>query len=341
MENFEQDGEWKKYLEKIVTKLATKSDKASDDSSNLKTKNEEAITKQFASFISTFDTNNLQVEHSTTIQIYLQELRNDTFFKLLQFSDTKDVAPLILATPTQQQKFITFMLMQLNVGIIQMLQTGQKQQFKSIKSKLIDIFKFAETQDTLKSFLPDFFDQEILQKGMATILTLKKQKPKKLIDFFSVQENAAVSLNPFTLRLITNFLVKQNSAVLTSNHTIVSTLLHQLGHLILNFQEDKSLVIKLQKAMLKLIGHVRHNLEAFRNQTKSIVQNYVVRYVTKQINFQDETSDNKVFSAVQLMFLEIHLQLGSLREDMNAKFDLKVGKFLEDSEHIAMHKRNM
>jgi hypothetical protein len=146
-------------------------------------------------------------------------------------------------------------------------------------------------------------------------------------------------LNPYTLRLIVNHLVKQNSPILTSSKEMVSTLLYQLAYMTLYFQGQKALVVKLQKSLLKLIAHVRGHQELFLDQVKAIAQNYAIRFITKQIDFKDESSDGKHFSAQQLLFLEIHLQLGYLREEMNEKYDLNIGKFLEDSEELATIKK--
>lgn len=150
-------------------------------------------------------------------------------------------------------------------------------------------------------------------------MQLKDKKPASFLDFYTDPELSVMCLNPFTLRLVVNHLVKQNSPLLTQGKDTVSALLYQMTLMILYFQDQKRLVTKLQKSMLKLIGHVRKHHEEFREQAKSIAQNYAIRFVTKQIDFKDESSESKHFSPQQLLFLEIHLQLGSLTEEMCAR----------------------
>lgn len=105
--------------------------------------------------------------------MFLEELRNDSFFRLLKNSKTKDVLPMILSTAPQQRRFSSFMLAQLNTAVIQMLQSGQKEQYSSIKHKLIEVFEFSAQQDNLKNYLADFVQAEVMQKGISTVLYLK------------------------------------------------------------------------------------------------------------------------------------------------------------------------
>lgn len=206
IEGLEQDVEWKKHLQKVVDKIAAKKDRASGEDNALKKKDQEKITKQYAQYISSFDTNNLPQEHARAVQEYLDELRNESFFRLLKNSKTEDVIPVILSSTSQQRRFTDFMLAQLNTAIIQMLQSGQKEQYSAIKHKLIEVFEFTAKHDNLKNYLGDFVASEVVLKGISTVLNLKNKKPSGLLDFYTSQEQAAQNLNPYTLRLTVNTL---------------------------------------------------------------------------------------------------------------------------------------
>lgn len=152
---------------------------------------------------------------------------------------------------------------------------------------MVEVFEFTSKTDSLKNYVEDLFNKEVVKKGLNTIINLRDKKPGSLLDFYSSQENSSQNTNPYALRILAKHLAKQNSSILTSSNDTVSSLIYYLSYMILYFQEQKGLTIKLLKTMLKLIGHVRKNLSTFKTQVKSIVQNHVIKFISKQIDYAD------------------------------------------------------
>jgi hypothetical protein len=67
-----------------------------------------------------------------------------------------------------------------------------------------------------------------------------------------------------------------------------------------------------------------------------IIQNELVKVISKEIDFG---SFDAGFSDQQLLFLEIHMQIDGLREELIKSHDVHIGKTIEDSEAICKIKR--
>ena len=117
----------------------------------------------------------------------------------------------------------------------------------------------------MKTFITEFMSEFVVSKGIQTVLNLKAQVPGSYLDFYSSQERAEKNLNPYVLRLAVNHLVKTNSPILTQTPETVSTLIYLLAFMSLYFQDQKGLVIKLQKTLIKLIVYVRRNSASFKD----------------------------------------------------------------------------
>lgn len=116
-----------------------------------------------------------------------------------------------------------------------MLQSGQKEEYTSIKRKLLEIFDYTVKDEGLKDYVGGFVTTELLNKGISTVLTLKEKKPSGVLEFYGDAERAAESLNPYTLRLAVNYLVKRKSPALTASKHVIASLLYTLALMALYF----------------------------------------------------------------------------------------------------------
>ena len=101
-----------------------------------------------------------------------------------------------------------------------------------------------------------------MRAGVKSVEDFRVEKTKKVTDYFQIEEKAVNGLNPYLLRFVTSYIVKEDSAVcnLVTIKNCIATLLNLHLCMVLYFQDHKSLVRKLLKSCLKLIGYARKHL---------------------------------------------------------------------------------
>jgi hypothetical protein len=224
-----------------------------------------------------------------------------------------------------------------------MLQIGQKKSYQQIKSKMKGIFAFSRKSEDLNQFMKSFLLKEVLRAGVKSVEAFRAEKTKKVTDHFQIEENAVNGLNPYLLRFVSSYLVKEDSPDLLDIKNCVATLLNLHLANVLYFQDHKPLVRKLLKSVVKLIGYAKLHCGALAKSEElpGIIQNQLVKEVTSEIDFKDtQESDSKKLAEQQLLFLEVHLQIDSLQAQAAKAHNTHVGKVLEDSEAICQVKRN-
>jgi len=177
-----------------------------------------------------------------------------------------------------------------------------------------------------------------LQAGVKSAKDCREKKTKKVPDYFESEGNALSGLNPYILRFFTNYFLKENYSELLEVKNTLPTLMNLLLCSVIQFQENKSLVNKLLKCCLRLVTFARKNCGplAKSGQLAPMIQNKLVKLATETIDFKDESteSDAKWLTNQQLIFLEIHLLLNDIAEQVQRVHKIKVDQILVDSEAI-------
>jgi hypothetical protein len=144
------------------------------------------------------------------------------------------------------------------------------------------VLLFCNDSDKHSGFLKRFIGNDILQKGISMIKVLKEQNPKNVEGMFNSEKAAIDNVNPYLLRSVTSFMVKNSIKILEKIPNGFSSLLNIHCFMVLYFQENKSLVTKLLRSSLKLIDYARSNSKSLSEsgEIKEIVQSQIVKFVT-------------------------------------------------------------
>jgi hypothetical protein len=92
-----------------------------------------------------------------------------------------------------------------------MEQIGQKAGYQELKKTISNIFNYCDKNEKFKDYTAYFFVEEVIKSGLKSVKDFKDTSAKNIIDYFSVEERAAVMLNPYLLRYFTKYLVKKES----------------------------------------------------------------------------------------------------------------------------------
>jgi hypothetical protein len=280
------------------------------------------MTKQYYNVANDFQATKLQQEHSTTVTRVIEQLQKEMFSTILRSSKLEEILPKLLETEESQAKLSSFLLEQFNTSVMILIQNGQKQDYKRLKTMLSEILGFCHGSEKYLGFYQSFIKKDIIEKGLAGAHLYADIKPKYVVDAFSNPENLSKSVNPYLTAMIASHVIK-DAANLTAKPAAISTLIETLLMNVLIFQEDLQLRSKMLSKVLQLISFCRNHLDMFafcQDELKNICQNKFVKIFTSNTEYKDQSKDNKFFSTQQLFFLEIHLQLDMLREEANAKF---------------------
>ena len=129
----------------------------------------------------------------------------------------------------------------------------------------------------------------MLEGGINTFKEFKKEKPGKVVQYFQSEDRAVNQLNPYLLSFFISYLLKKDEQVLLSISNCIPNLINIHLAMIIYFQDDKKLVSKLLKTILRLIDFSNQNLEHLvkSNDLKPIVQNKLLKTIMKEIDFKD------------------------------------------------------
>lgn len=259
--------------------------------------------------------------------------RKACLFDIINVSDQNEVLPSLLRSPKARQNFAKFLKIQFNSSVIQMLQIGQKKGYQQIKKRIRDVFTFCRGTEG-GEFIRSFVLEEVLQAGVRSVRDFRATSTKNLIDYFQVEEKAATGLNPYLLRFVSSYLVKEEAQDLTEIKNCLSSLISLHLCMVFYFQSHQALVKKLLKSCLKLVSFCKKHGQtlAKSGELTGIAQNHLLNLATKNVNYADQS--DKRFSDQQLLFLELHLAVDSLCDEAAKRHNVHVGKVLEDSEAI-------
>jgi hypothetical protein len=139
---------------------------------------------------------------------------------------------------------------------MQLLQIGQKKDFKLIKEKMKAIFEFCSVAPGSADFVKRFFLHDILRAGVKSIVAFREEKVKKIQDYFVYEGKAVDGLNPYLLKFVTGYLIKTNSPLLLETKNAIANLFNLHVLMVITFQEQqchKVFLSKLLKSCLKLL----------------------------------------------------------------------------------------
>jgi len=165
-----------------------------------------------------------------------------------------------------------------------------------------------------------------------------------LTDFFSTQDNATTGLNPYMLIFISKFIINGKKVEVLKVKNLLANFINLLLLFSISFYENKILTIKLLKMVAKLLVFAKENsaVLAKSGEMELIIKNSLIKEATKVINFEDEASSNSLkFTDSQLIFMELHLMLDRLRDYVEEKDGVYIGRILEDSQEMSLVKRNI
>lgn len=182
--------------------------------------------------------------------------------------------------------FSNFLKAHFNSSVIQMIQIGQKNQYQQVKQKMRDIFEFCSKSDN--GFIKEFL-HKLLKEGIQNIKDFKGNPPRNFTEYYESQERALKGVNPYLFRFVTSYFIKNGEAELLEIKNCVPNLFNLHYCMIVYFQDDKKLTIKLLKSCLKLVAFVRSNLAklAQSGEIVPILQNKMLEAIIKEIDFND------------------------------------------------------
>ena len=98
-----------------------------------KTKSEQAIKQKYLKEINDFDKQNLHESYKKTLEQILCEYASQTMLLLLQFSEMKDLMPILFSDKERQHRFSCFLKSSFNTAYFTKNNTGQKAELKTLK----------------------------------------------------------------------------------------------------------------------------------------------------------------------------------------------------------------
>ena len=101
--------------------------------------------------------------------------------------------------------------------------------------------------------------------------------------------------------------------MLNISYCIPNLLNLHLG-MIVYFQDEKKVIVKLLKSILKLVEYSKKNITHLIKceELKAMVQNKLLKTIIKEIDYTDQSSDQKFFTDQQLILLEVSLKIDDL-----------------------------
>jgi hypothetical protein len=150
------------------------------------------------------------------------------------------------------------------------------------------VFDFCSKSAKLKSYVKKFLIQ-VLEGGIRLFKEFKNEKPKKFVQHFQSEERAVDGLNPFLLSFFTSYLVKTDSQELLNISYCIPNLLNLHFGMIIYFQDEKKVIVKLLKSLIKLVEFAKKNITHLikTGELKPIVQNKLLKIIINEIDYTD------------------------------------------------------
>lgn len=334
------DDAWWKELEKVSKdKISVKLEHSAKEGDQKRGKTDEQMTKILWQLMTTFDENDLQTEHSNAISHLLSIQRKSVLQDIISKANIESIMPILLSDEKGKKNFAKFIKLQFNSSVIQMEQIGQKTVYQNLKKTMKSMFNYCDKSEQFKDYTAYFFVEEVIKSGLKSVKDFKETNAKNLIDYFNVEERAAVMLNPYLLRFFTKFLIKNDSEQFLKHKNSITNLINMHLLMVIQFHGSNGIIKKLLKSVLYLLLFCFQNSEklAKAGELTGVIQNKLLNQLTKSINYGKDS--DKKFSEQQLYLLEIHLRIDEIWKHIDEAYGIKIGKLLEDSEDISKLKQ--
>lgn len=330
---------WDELLKVANEKISVRPSYNAPEQGQEKKKTDEQMTKILWGLMTSFDNNDLQIEHSKSINQLHSMQRKSCLQDLINQAQVDQVMPLMLQGENGKRNFSRYLKVQFNSSVIQMLQIGQKGGYKNLKQNINDIFNYCDKDEKFKEVTKYFLVEEIIKSGIKSIKDFQETKTKNVIDYFQQEEKASTGLNPYLLRYFTKYLIKNESKLLSQTKNCITNLMNLHMLMVIYFNQNVDLIKKLLKTVIQLITFCQDHAEelAKSGELDGVIQNKLINLCTKS-TFYGKDSDKK-FSIQQLFLLEIHLKIDELWKRANDDFGIKITKVLEDSKEISKLKQ--
>jgi hypothetical protein len=296
------------------------------------------------SIMTGFDSSELNSEYQKVVKAGLTQVREDLFFHILNNSKLHEFLPELLASKESLTQLSKLMKIQFNKAVMQIFQSGQRSLYSQTKAYLKDIFNSCHKSEDKQGFAKHFIVNEVIEKGIKMLEHFEANGATNVEEMFVDAKAAVAYVNPYLVRFVTGFITKSDISFLKSlEENCLSILLDLHCFLVLYFQNNKLLIPKLLKSCQKIIEYARkHGKELVQwSHLEGIVSSRVVNFITSKIEYEDQSEKDSFFTSQQLLFLELHIAIESLREDSNMTHGANIPMFLTDTKAIKYIKQSM
>jgi hypothetical protein len=305
-------------------------------------KGEEAMTKQLWALLEGVggnDNGNLGIMHDQAISSMLSLQKKQCLLDLLCRSDD-NLLPELIGEAKAQSLFISFLKLQYSSAVLKKLQVGSKVDLKQVKGLIKRVFNYSMTaKGVAGQFVKNFFENGCVKTGVRSVQDIRAEKANDLLSFYSTEDNALNGCNPYLLKFTVGWLLDQAAkdeackAIIQQENALSNVFGIHLC-LVFLFQKDP-IAKKLLKQAVKIVEYMGANEDAFlkNGELARIAGNKLVRAATLKIDWQDGT-EQKIFSAQQIMFLEVHLAISRMCDRISSLHGVALGKVVEDCENV-------
>jgi hypothetical protein len=124
-------------------------------------------------------------------------------------SEEDTIFPQLLGDPKSQRLFISFIKLQFNAAVLKMLQVGSNAELKQVKDLLRRTFAYSlKNKKSTGNFIKNLFENGCLKPGVKCISEIRTAKSGSVLDFFQVEDNALNGCNPYLLKFVVSYLLK-------------------------------------------------------------------------------------------------------------------------------------
>jgi hypothetical protein len=144
-----------------------------------------------------------------------------------------------------------------------------------LKKAISSIFNYCDKNEQFKDYSSYFFVEEVIKSGLKSVKDFRKTGAKSIIDYFNVEEKAAVMLNPYLLRYFSKYLVKKESDLFLKNKNSLTNLVNMHLLMVIQFHASNEIVKKLLKSVLYILDYCLKNSEklAKAGELTGVIQN--------------------------------------------------------------------
>ncbi|CDW84904.1 hect e3 ubiquitin [Stylonychia lemnae] len=345
-ENFDKDFEiedllkdetFTKKLDEIIEKKIKpfSEDKLDDEA---KSKSVKQGQESFWDAVLKIDIKQLTKEYEETINSIAHLESRKALVSILANSDLSTFLPGVMKDKKSQKIFTCFIRTAFNDALILYLNTGQKNQYKTIKSIIRKLFKFCDESPEFSNYLRNFLRFDIIQSSVLTITKMKQNPGKSVKEYFNTEHIILNELNPYLfIYVASQFLRKYPSFIQEQPKYIPAMFNYALCMFTFLQQQKSSIVNQLLTLIIEILKYSDDNLEqVVRDKSiDSLLNHELLKYIILHIDYDNQTK----FNNQQKLLLEIHMKLLDIFHKIGDRNLRQVDSNLENSAGILKVKR--